>query len=25
VICQRSGAPQHPGIEVLVKRLQSAV
>ena len=25
VICRRAGAPQHPGVEVLVGRLQSAV
>jgi hypothetical protein len=25
VICQRAGAPQHPGVEVLVERLQSVV
>ncbi|MGA0269937.1 MAG: LysR family transcriptional regulator [Ilumatobacteraceae bacterium] len=25
VICQRAGAPQHPGVKMLVERLQSAV
>lgn len=25
VICKRAGAPQHPGVEVIVERLQSAV
>ena len=24
VICQRDGAPQHPGVSVLIQRLQSA-